>query len=61
MSWFSRKQQDPFDTAEGKRSAADDAESQAAGFRAKGDIAAAEVCEKWAARTRSEADDLDGR
>ncbi|MFD7661056.1 hypothetical protein [Streptomyces sp. NPDC059788] len=61
MGWFSRKTSDPdpFDTGEGKREAAADAERQAAAFRAKGDTAAAEVCEQWAAKTRRDADDLD--
>lgn len=56
MGLFSRKTVDPFDTAEGKRNAAAEAEQQAADFRATGNIAAAEVCEGWAAKTRTAAD-----
>ena len=61
MGLFSRKSSNPFDTPEGKREAAADAERQADGFRGKGDIAAAEVCERWAEKARSAADELDQR
>lgn len=58
MGFFSRKNSDPFETPEGKRDAADEADRQAADFRAKGNDAAAEVCERWATKTRRAADDI---
>ncbi|RCH70483.1 hypothetical protein DT019_03060 [Streptomyces sp. SDr-06] len=59
MGLFSRKSSDPFDTPQGKRDAAADAERQAQEFRAKGETEKAEVCEDWAAKTRRAANDLD--
>ncbi|MFK0182057.1 hypothetical protein ACIQVR_39605 [Streptomyces xanthochromogenes] len=59
MGLFSRKTAHPMGTPQGMRNAAADAEKQAEEFRAKGDIAAAEVCETWAAKTRRAANDSD--